>query len=205
MLKKIFISFLILTLQSFSLTAFSKTVKVMALNSFSSQNPPKYFKVQLMEPFYIKQDNLTLEEKFILDGYIESVIPPKRLKQDATFIYVPTKYTDNNNIAHSISDIIGTHSTKINKTDLVVSSALILTMGVVPALLAVTGIFAAEGAIKDTDGNRLKSSADNAYNKSFLSLGKKGDELYIEKYEKFLLNIVIIKSQEPNYSYSPAK
>ncbi len=80
-----------------------------------------------------------------------------------------------------------------------------LTIGVVPALLAVTGFFAAEGAIKDNSGNRLKASADNAYNKTFLSLGEKGNDLHINKYEQFLLNIVIIKSQEPNYSYTPAK
>lgn len=205
MFKKIFTVLLIIFLQSFSLSAYAKTVKVIALNSFDSQNPPKYFKVKLLEPFYIEQDNLTLEENFILDGYIDSVIPPKRLKQDATFVYVPTKYLDNNNQPHKISDIIGTHSTKINTTDLFVSSALMLTIGVVPALLAVTGFFAAEGAIKDNSGNRLKASADNAYNKTFLSLGEKGNDLHINKYEQFLLNIVIIKSQEPNYSYTPAK
>ena len=119
MFKKIFTVLLIIFLQSFSLSAYAKTVKVIALNSFDSQNPPKYFKVKLLEPFYIEQDNLTLEENFILDGYIDSVIPPKRLKQDATFVYVPTKYLDNNNQPHKISDIIGTHSTKINTTGVV--------------------------------------------------------------------------------------
>lgn len=204
-MKKYIALFLIFLLQGLYLPAYAKTAKVMALNSFDSLNPPKYFKVQLLEPFYINQDNLILDQNFILDGYIDSVIPPKRLKQDATFVYVPTKYTDNNNQIHAISDIIATHATKINKTDLVVSSALILTIGLVPALLGVTGFFAAEGAIKNTEGNRLKSSTDNAYNKTFLSIGEKGNNLKINKGEQFLLNIIVIRSQEPNYSYTPAK
>ena len=205
MLKKIIALFLIILLQSCTLSTYARTVKVMALNSFDSLNPPKNFKVKLLEPFYIEQDNLNLYENYILDGYIDGVIPPKRLKQDATFVFVPTNYIDNENQAHKISDIMGVHTTKINKTDLVVGSALILTLGAIPALLTVTGFFAAEGAIKDDTGNRLKASANNAYNKSFLSLGEKGKDLYINKYETFLLNIAVINNQEPNYSYTPAK
>ncbi|MBR1681396.1 hypothetical protein IJ707_06380 [bacterium] len=205
MLKKIISILLIFFIQSFYLIADAKTVKVKALADFNSLNPPKYFKVEMLEPFFVETENINLEAGGVLDGYIAKVIPPKRLKQDATFVYVPTSYIDLNNTPHTLNTLVGARTPKIDAKDLVISSALVLTIGVVPTLLAIPGFFAAEGAFKAKDGDRTKSSINNAYEKSYLSIGEKGNNLHILKNEEFLLNLAVIKSQEPNYSYSPVK
>jgi len=203
MIKRIFSLFLILALQGFYLLTYAKTVKVTALNDFSSLNPPYNFNVRIDEDF--TSETLNLYTDYVLHGYIYKVIPPKRLKQDANFIYVPTSYTDNKNYTHNLQNVVATHSNTVNKAEIVVGSALVLTIGLIPTLLATTGFFAAEGALKDNSGDIIKSSVNNAYDKSCLSMVKKGNDLIINKNQEFLLNIAVIKNQEPNYSYTPAK
>ena len=56
--------------------------------------------------------------------------------------------------------------------------------------------------MKNNDENRLKSSANEVYNKSYLSMGEKGKNLFIYKNQDFLLDIIVIKQQEPNYEYT---
>ncbi len=204
MIKKILSVFLAVILQSFFLLADAKTVKVIALDDFYSVKPPYNFNVKLVEPLQIS-DTRVLYPSIILSGYIYKTIPPKRLKQDANFVFIPTSYIDSQNKSNSINNIVATYSNKVNKTELVVSSALVFTFGLIPALLATTGFFAAEGAINDKTGDKLSSSVNNAYDKSFLSLGEKGKELYIRKNQEFLLNIAIIREQAPNYSYTQGR
>lgn len=205
MIKKFIALFLIIIINSSVLTASAKTIRVKSLTDFDSLKPPRHYSVEVIDPFYVETENVYLNPGYILNGYIAQVIPPKRLKQDATFVYVPTAYMDSNNKSHPLSTVVGARTTKFNTTELVVSSALAMTIGLVPALLAVPGFFAAEGAIKANDGNRTKTSIDNAYNKSFLSLWEKGGNLHISRNEIFLLNIALIKSQEPNYSYTTGR
>lgn len=205
MIKKITALSLILLIQFTTLAASAKTIRVKSLTDFDSLNPPKYYSVEVLDAFYVQTENAYLQPGYILNGYIAQVIPPKRLKQDATFVYVPTVYMDTNNKSHPLKTVVGARTTKVNTTELVVSSALALTVGIVPALLAVPGFFAAEGACKAKDGEKVKASVGNAYKKSFLSLGEKGKNIHIKRNEEFLLNIALINSQEPNYSYSQSK
>ena len=191
-------------MQCFYSTCDAKTVKVSALNEFNSLNPPYNFSVQLEEPLQIS-DTSDIPEKSILSGYIYKVIPPKRLKQDANFVFIPTKYTNTLKQSFNINNMVATHATKINKAELVVSSTLVFAVGLIPALIATTGFFAVEGAIKDKSGNKVEASVNSAYEKSYLSLGKKGNDLFIKKNQKFLLNIAIIKEQAPNYTYTEGK
>ena len=204
MVKKILIVFLAIIIQNFYCFAYAKTVKVTALTDYNSKKPPYSFKVRLDEPIFLS-DNKIIYTDYILNGYIYKNIPPKRLKQDANFIFIPTSYTDTNNVSTGVDNIVATRATTINKTELVVSSALVFTIGLIPALIATTGFFAAEGALQDKSGDKLSSSVNSAYEKSYLSIGKKGNELFIKKNQEFLLNIAIIKEQAPNYSFSPAK
>lgn len=204
MFKKIISLFLIILMQSFYYISEAKTVKVTALNEFSSINPPHNFSVRLEEPLQISETSV-ITANSTLNGYIYEVIPPKRLKQDANFVFIPTKYTTIQKQSFDVNNLVATHTTKINKAELVVSSALVFTVGLIPALLATTGFFAAEGAIKDKSGNKVEASVNSAYEKSYLSIGKKGNELLIKKNQEFLLNVAIIKEQAPNYTYSEVK
>lgn len=202
MIKKFLALFLIILLQSNFSFAFAKSIKVTALQVFDSLNPPKNFKVKLDENLNLSEEK-TLYKNYILSGYIYTVIPPKRLKQDASFIFIPTEYTDFFNNIYPLNNVVCKYTTKFELKDFTINSALILGFGAVPGLLAAAGYYAAEGAIKNQDGNRFKSSTTEAYEKSYLSLGEKGNNLHIDKNQNFLLNIVVIKNQEPNYEITP--
>lgn len=201
-MKKFIVILLIFIIQSFY-AAEAKTIKVKSLVPFDSTKPPVSYKVELLEPFFIEPENLYLYKGYILNGYIDRIITPKRLKQDATFIYVPTEYSDLNGNRGKIKNLVGARTTNVDKRDLVIGSALMLTIGAIPAILTYTGYYAAEGAIKNKEQNKVKSSIDNVYEKTCLSLGEKGKDLHISKNEEFLLNLAIIKSQEPNYTFTP--
>ncbi len=201
MLKKILVLFLIIAFQSNMLLAYAKKVEVKALQPFDSLHPPKNFSVMLNEDFNISEIK-TLYKYYTLNGYIYEVIPPKRMKQSASFIFIPTSYTDFAHKTYPLTNVVSKYTTKFALTSFTVTSALILAVGLVPALVVSTGYFAVDGAMKNNDGNRLKSSATEVYDNSYLSMGEKGKNLYIYKNQDFLLDIVVIKQQEPNYEYT---
>lgn len=201
MFKKILVLFLIIIFQSNILLAYAKKVEVKALLPFDSLNPTKNFSVMLNEDFEVSEVK-TLYKYYTLNGYIYEVIPPKRLKQSASFIFIPTSYTDFSHKTYPLTNVVSKYTTKFALKSFTITSALILAVGLVPAIVVSTGYFAVDGAMKNNDGNRLKSSATEVYDKSYLSMGKKGKNLHISKNQDFLLDIVVIKQQEPNYEYS---
>ncbi len=201
MFKKILVLFLIIIFQSNILLAYAKKVEVKALLPFDSLNPPKNFSVMLNEDFEVSEVK-TLYKYYTLNGYIYEVIPPKRLKQSASFIFIPTSYTDFSHKTYPLTNVVSKYTTKFALKSFTITSALILAVGLVPAIVVSTGYFAVDGAMKNNDGNRLKSSATEVYDKSYLSMGEKGKNLHISKNQDFLLDIVVIKQQEPNYEYS---
>lgn len=203
-MKKLLILFLILFIQFFYTNCKAKTIKVVALENFDSLNPPKNFSVNLDETFKLSEEK-SLYKYYTLKGYIYEVIPPKRLKQNASFIFIPTSYTDYSNKTHELTNVVSKYTTKFAIKDFSINSALLLTIGAVPTIAATTGYFAVEGAIKNEKGNRLKSSTTNAYEKSYLSLGKKGKPLKIKKNQPFLLDIIVIKEHAPNYEIKQTK
>lgn len=201
MFKKILVLFLIIIFQSNILLAYAKKVEVKAILPFDSLNPPKNFSVMLNEDFEVSEVK-TLYKYYTLNGYIYEVIPPKRLKQSASFIFIPTSYTDFSHKTYPLTNVVSKYTTKFALKSFTITSALILAVGLVPAIVVSTGYFAVDGAMKNNDGNRLKSSATEVYDKSYLSMGEKGKNLHISKNQDFLLDIVVIKQQEPNYEYS---
>lgn len=204
MLKKIVTLFIIIALQSNVLMAYAKKVEVKAMQPFDSLHPPKNFSVMLNEDFEYS-DTKVLYKYYNLNGYIYEVIPPKRMKQSASFIFIPTSYTDFSHKTYPLTNVVSKYTTKFALKNFTITSAIIMAIGLVPAVVVSTGYFAVDGAIKNNDGNRLKSSATEVYDKTYLSMGEKGKNLYIYKNQDFLLDIVVIKQQEPNYEYSQAK
>lgn len=184
-----------------SQTAFAKKVKVQAVTPFDSNNPPHNFTVRLQDP--IINDALFLYKGTIISGYIYQTIPPKRLKQSASFIYIPTNYVDTNGQKQHLTNIVTQYTTKFRPKE-TITNALYL-FGGIPVALATAGFYAAQGAMEDKNSinkkDTLKASAENVYVNSPLSLIEKGDYLKINKDQEFLLNFIFIKNEAPNYDY----
>lgn len=194
-----FIIFISLSLQS----VMAKTVKVKAITPFNSNNPPYSFEVKVLNTTPLI-DNFSVESGSILKGYIYKTLPPKRLKQSASFIFIPQLYITQSGKQQNLTNMVAQYTTKINTKDVIVNSAY--TFGTLPIVLATAGVFAYEGAKNAQSGeDALKSSAINVYENSPLSLIEKGKELNIKTNQSFLLNLVIVKQDEPNYEYRTVK
>lgn len=183
------------------LSATAKVVKVQAVTAFDSNNPPKNFKIKLKDN--IVNEQVSFFKGMTMSGYIYQTIPPKRLKQDASFIFIPTKYTDLQGASHPLTNIVCKYTTKIKPKEAITNALYVF--GSVPVMAVTAGYYATEGAKNNKqNGNKtdtLKASAENVYDNSPLSLIEKGDYLKIKPNQEFLLNFVIIKQQEPNYEY----
>ena len=60
-----------------------------------------------------------------------------------------------------------------------------------------TGVAAIEGAVKNEEGNRIKSTAVSVYEASPLSYIEKGEELDIKSGESFFLKFPSNKKRKP--------
>ena len=201
-MKKI-LNFSLLSLLLLASPVFAKTVAVEAMSGFTTEDPPREMSVKLLEDIVL-DDNTTLAADYVIDGKIVDVTDPKRLKRNATFTFVPVSYKDKNGKVSQIKAYCpAKYTTKINKGELAKSVGLGVGSFFVKGLSL--GYSAVEGAIKNEQDNRFKSSVTNVYNDSPLSYVEKGEELVIEKEQVFFLNFKLKDDVEeddaPNYEY----
>ena len=197
-MKKLFI--LLFIFLAIPLTASAKVIKVQAITPFDSNNPPHNFSIRLKDN--IINEDVSFYKGMVMSGYIYQTIPPKRLKQDASFIFIPTKYVDFQGSVHPLTNVVCKHATRFKPKEAITNALYVF--GTVPIMAVTAGYYATEGAINNKRPNQkdtLKASAENVYENSPLSLIEKGDFLRIKQNQDFLLNFVIIKQQEPNYEY----
>lgn len=181
-MKKVCLSLLIFAL--LSMPALAKNVEVEALSDFSTDNPPEVFAVKILES--IPTQNGTIQSGSVLNGKIK-VKDAKRLKQDATFTYVPVSLTEPDGTVIKVKrNYIGKYSKGLDKGQIAKTVALSAGNLVVKGFS--TGYTALEGAVKNEEGNILKSSAVAVYEKSPLSYVQKGDALVIKEGEHFFIN-----------------
>ena len=157
---------------------YAEDMKVMALNDISTDTPSE-IKVQVLQTMKL-DEGVILEQGTIVKGMMVDVVPPKRLKRDATFSFMPTMYTTPDKTTYKLNrKYVGKFSPKIeiDKGELAKTAALSVGDFFVKGLS--TGFYAVQGAIKDEKGNRLVSSVNNVYENSFLSYISKGESIYI--------------------------
>ncbi len=182
--KFLYFVFLLLLSGMFS-KAYAQTVEVRALDSFSTAKPPKSVSVQLLEPLVLT-DSITLSSGDIMTGDLFDVVSPKRLKRDAGFSFCLKSYKDLEENLHTVnSHIVASYSKPIDKGGLAKNAALGVGSFFVKGLSV--GVAAVSGAVKNEEGNRVKSSAVSAYESSPLSLVEKGEDLNIEENMHFFL------------------
>ena len=192
---------------------YAKTVEVTALDKISTEKPSKSVSVRLVEPLEIIQGQV-LNPGAIIAGQLVDVKSPKRLKRDAGFSFKPVTYTDEDGKTHKItSNIKASYTKSIDKGEIAKSAALGVGSYFVKGLSM--GVAAVEGAVKNEEGGRIKSSAVSVYEASPLSYVEKGEELTIEPGQNFYLrfrnpktdddedNDNVVKGQ--NYSFNIEK
>lgn len=193
--------------------AYAQTVEVSALDNISTANPPKVISVKLIDSLEISDEQI-LNPGVILNGKLTDVVSPRRLKRDADFSFKPTSYIDLNGISHPLSNIKASYTEPINKGELAKDAALTAGSFFVKGLS--TGVAAVEGAVKNEEGNRLKSSVVSVYESSPLSYVQKGEDINIQSGQCFFLKFPksgkIVqeqpqtnKVQGQNYSYTIEK
>jgi hypothetical protein len=163
----------------------AQTVGVSSLSDFSTENPPKTISVKLIEPLEVSETEV-LDSGVVLKGDLADVVSPKRLKRDADFSFYPKSYIDKQGKSHIIkSNIKASYTVPMDKGQVAKKTVLSVGNHFVSGLSM--GVAAVEGAIKNEDGNRFKSSVNSAYQSSPLSLTNKGDDIYITKDMIFFL------------------
>lgn len=199
MRKVLLLICLFLTLQP----VLAKNVKVEALSNFTTAYPPKTWKVKVIEDFVTKNGFL-VNYGSIIEGKIENVTEPKRLKRNASFVFTPMYYYDaKSKVNYQIKqDFIGKYSSisDLDAKTLAKNGAIFVGNQVLDGFFG-PGIAVTEGLIKNEQGNRAKSVAVSVYEKTPLSYASKGKEIEIKAGQQFIMSFKRLGDDEPNYSY----
>lgn len=185
----------------------AKNIKVEAMSDFSTANPPASWQVKIVEDF-TNTDGFEVTAGSILEGKIENVKSPARLKRNASFTFIPVKFYDNNSHKNYTveKELVGKYSalSDVSVGSVAKQGAVMVGNQVVNGFFG-PGIALVEGAVKNEQGNRAKSAVVSAYESSPLSYINKGNELEIQKGQIFIMSFKSIKEpaeDKPNYEYT---
>ena len=190
----------------------AKGIKVQAMGNFSTANPSKTWAVQLVDNVTVN-DGTVYYAGSVIYGNIVGVTDPKRLKRNATFTFVPTKYYDSKtekyyNVKRNFEGRYSSRSDlsagSVIKTGAVAAGNHFISGFIGP------GIALVEGVVKNEEGNRAKSAVVSVYESTPLSYVNKGKELELKKGQVFVMNFNLVDEEEeaqnlPNYSYTIEK
>lgn len=192
--KKFFLTFIVFAITGVLSSVCAKTIEVLSLSDFSTANPPASITIQLLDSVDL-DENTTIDAGATVNGKLVDVVSPKRLKKDATFSFVPTSYKDKNGETKMIkADVTAKYSKTLDKVQLAKSAAVgvggffIKNLGV--------GVAAIEGAVKDEEGNPIKSAAVSVYEASPVSYVEKGKDLEIKVNQIFYLKFPKVENEE---------
>lgn len=165
--------------------AYAERLHVQGLSQFSTSSPSNYITFRALESVELSSD-VKLYSGYVVNAKVSEIIPPKRLKRNAKFKIVPLSYTDTNGNTYTIKEeFVGKYSPKfeLNKAEVAKSTAL--TVGDLFFKGVSLGYRAVEGAVKNEEGNRAKSSIVSVYKHSPLSYVEKGQQLSIKPGDLF--------------------
>lgn len=184
--------------------AFSKSVPVEAVTNFDSENPVETIDVKILDERELA-DETVLKEGDNVHFEVLEVKEPKRLKQNANFKLQAKYYIDAKGQKYEFKhDTFARYTTIVDKKDVAKSAALGVGSYFVKGLSV--GVAAVEGAVKNEEGNRAKSSVVSVYKASPFSYVEKGQPLKLSQGDSFLLKFNIPdfedeEEEEPNYEY----
>ena len=186
----------------------AKSVKVEALENFSTAKPPKYWSIKIIEGF-IADNGIYIKPNTIVKGEITKTVGPKRLKRNAVFCFVPKTYYDPQDGEGKLvkREFEGKYSSKTNLTVKNVAKKGAITAGnMLIGSFVAPAVGLVEGAVKNNEGNRAKSAVVSAYESTPLSYVSKGKDLEFQKGQIFVMNFKLkgeddLEEDLPNYTY----
>lgn len=176
----------------------AQTIAVQSLTDFSTENPPKSISVLLLDPLEINSNQI-LDSGTTVNGNLIDVVSPKRLKRDADFSFEPSSYIDSNGKVVDLKlNIKASYTEPVNKAALAKKATLSVGNAFVKGLSM--GVAAVEGAVKNHEGNRFKSSVSSAYEVSPFSYVRKGEDLTVQEGQIFCLKFPSAKKIQKSLS-----
>lgn len=196
-MKKLFLIILLLNIV-FTIKVEAKNVKVEAMSDFSTANPPKVLELKVLNGFTTKSGKV-VSDNTIVRGNVINVKDPKRLKRNASFSFEITNYTDpsTGNTLKIDKKIIGKYSslTDVTPTGVIKTGAIAAGNRIVGAYLG-PSVALVEGAVKNEQGNRVKSAATSVYESTPLSYVEKGHELEFKTGDIFVMSFKVKEDDE---------
>lgn len=158
---------------------FADTMVVQAVTDITTTNPTQEIKVRVLRNCTLADVSLKVGD--ILEGKMIAT-DPKRLKRDATFTFYPLSCTDlEGNVTRFPVLYYGKFSAKFELDVGKVAESAVVSVANHFVKGIGTGFYAVQGAVKNKDGNPIKSAAVNVYENSIFSYANKGEELTIPK------------------------
>lgn len=176
--------------------AYAERLHVQGLSELSTSAPSNYITFRTLESIELSPD-VKINSGYVVNAKVSEIIPPKRLKRNAKFRIIPISYTDTNGNTYAIKEeFIGKYSPKfkLNKAEVAKSTAL--TVGDLFFKGVSLGYRAVEGAVKNEEGNRAKSSIVSVYKHSPLSYVEKGQQLSIKPGDLFSFTFKVDEEDE---------
>ncbi len=198
-MKKLVLFIFLMFLSVTSVSA--KSIKVEAMSDFTTANPPETWKVKVVESVTTKQ-GFDVTSGSVIEGRIDNVVNPKRLKQNAKFVFVPIKYYDvvDGKVYPIEQNFKGKYSpnTDTSIKSVAKSSAVMVGNHFADGLFG-PGVALVEGAIKNQEGNRAKSMAKSVYKALPISYIDKGNEIVVNKGQVFIIKFKSLKDDEDDF------
>lgn len=167
----------------------TKTIKVFALEDFSTREPSLTYNIQIIDDDVIGSQ--VIRRGAIISGDVIKVEGPKRGKRNAYFEFIPTSY-----IYNDVSETFKTSCVArvVGYKELDPQKAAVYLARKASNLVfkgASIGIAFVEGVAKANEGTRLKSGFISAYKDTPLSYIEEGSELEVRPGD-----IIILKFKE---------
>ena len=170
--------------------AMAENVKVEAMSDFTTANPPSTWNLKIVEGFTTKA-GFEVAKGSVITGKITDVTNPKRLKQDASFKFIPVSFYDakTGETYQVKKDLVGKYNSlgDIKAGDIVEKGAIAAGNHFISCTIG-PGVALVKGVVKNEEGNRVKSAAVSVYESTPLSYVSKGKEREIKQGQQFTMN-----------------
>jgi len=183
-----------------SLSAQAKTIRVISLDQFSTENPSKTYRVQIIEKEEFK-DGTVCEAGTIVTGEVVKVKNAQRGKRDGYFEFIPTSLTFEHNTCQIkkprvVAKVVG-HAPigSAISTEKVLENAAKGAAGLI-FKGASQGISFVQGVAEAEDGQRMKSGFTKLYKDSPLAYIEEGAELKVNPGDLIVLKLKKIKPKK---------
>lgn len=165
------------------------------MTPYNSNNPSDTIVFKVVNANYIENYGILYNDD-IIEGIVIRAKDNNRLKQNATFSLKITQIRQSNGELQEPQNLFAKYTTEMDKLETSKTAALTVGNFFVKGLSC--GYRTVEGAVKNPEGNRLKSAGVALYNSTPLAYINKGKDILIDVGNQFLLNIEVVNPEDKN-------